>query len=160
MTTYLFDDPAPLPRRVRYMPYGNVNLPGQLAGPTAGTLDSPYNPNQLPGAAGPRYTMKYFPFLTDLEKTTYQTAEGNPLAYQRMIGQMAPQGSYAREWLGDQYSDTLAAWKNASLGNPDLLLTDYLEQEAPKLAQKYAGLRGWERGEGAPTMGAGRAVYR
>lgn len=134
--------------------YGNTNLPGQLAGPKNGTLVR----SAIPGST--RSVMKYFPFLTDLEKTTYQTAEGNPLAYQRMIGQMAPDGTYAREWLGDQYNDTLAGWKNASLSNPDLLLTDYLEQEAPKLAQKYAGLRGWERGEGAPTMGAGRAVYR
>lgn len=123
-------------------PYGNgTNVPGALNGPTS-----------LVG--------KYFPGLTGTQQSFYQSKEGNPYAYQHMIGQMAKPGTFGREWLADQYSQVLADYVNASSADPALQLTDYLEKQAPKLAERYTGLRGWERGEGAASFGPGRQVYR
>lgn len=139
--------PKPLPGEepftFKYVsPWGSwTNLPGTMNGPTS-------------------LTGKYFPGLTDIQKSFYQSKEGNPYAYQAVIGQMARPGSYAHDWLGDQYSQTLANFVNASTKDPNLQLTDYLQQQAPTLAEKYTGLRGWERGEGASSFGSGRSVYR
>jgi hypothetical protein len=93
--------------------------------------------------------------LDPTQQLFYQT---NPqLAYAYGGTQFSPNAaSPRREWWDQNWGRENAAFANASVDNPNLQITEFLNQRFPQMAQEFNLLPAQARGVNAPYLPAGR----
>lgn len=96
--------------------------------------------------------------LDTTQQLFYQTDPGRTAGYARFMGAEADPTSYYYRWLGNQQGRVEQDFHNASVADPSLQYTNYLDQQARGLYDTYRNLPGWQQGQNAPGGFAGRRM--
>jgi hypothetical protein len=116
-------------------------------------------PGQQGGTAPAPATTSMYDFLgRQLDPTQQLFYQTNPqLAYAYAGTRFSPNAaSPRRDWWNQNWGQFNAEYANASVDNPNLQITDFLNQRFPQLAQAFDLLPAQMRGVNAPYLPAGR----
>lgn len=179
--------PAPVSPQVGGGPVllGAGSPPLQPGGPTTpippgpGLTTDPANPPPAPAAPAPDMSWRnndqysvygrhlgsgsYFQGaggqpLDTTQQLFYQTDAGRQAGYARFMSEEADPTSYYYRWLGNQQPRVEQDFRNASVADPNLQYTNYLDQQSKGLYDTYRNLPGWQQGMNPGVTWAGRRM--
>jgi hypothetical protein len=96
--------------------------------------------------------------LDTTQQLFYQTDAGRQAGYARFMGEEADPTSYYYRWLGNQQGRVEQDFRNASVADPNLQYTNYLDQQSRGLYDTYRNLPGWQQGQNPGVTWAGRRM--
>jgi hypothetical protein len=96
--------------------------------------------------------------LDTTQQLFYQTDPGRQAGYARFMGEEADPTSYYYRWLGNQQGRVEQDFRNASVADPNLQYTNYVDQQSRGLYDTYRQLPGWQQGQNPAQTWAGRRM--
>jgi hypothetical protein len=96
--------------------------------------------------------------LDTTQQLFYQTDAGRQAGYARFMSEEADPTSYYYRWLGNQQGRVEQDFRNASVADPNLQYTNYVDQQSKGLYDTYRNLPGWQQGMNPGVTWAGRRM--